>query len=201
MYATLFKPLLDRLVALVGLLCASPILVITAFILAFELKGNPLFFQQRPGLGGKAFRLVKFKSMRDTRDASGELLPDDQRMTKMGGIVRKLSLDEIPQLWNVLKGDMSLIGPRPLLMEYLPLYSQQEQRRHDVLPGISGWAQINGRNSISWKQKFELDVWYVDNLSFALDVKIVFLSAVKILRREGVNASETVTMEKYNGHN
>ncbi|UAA39640.1 sugar transferase [Paraneptunicella aestuarii] len=201
MYQHFFKGVIDRVIALVALCVSLPVLVPVTLILAVALRGNPFFVQQRPGLKGEPFYLVKFKTMTDARDEHGELLPDDERLVPIGRWIRSLSLDELPQFINVLKGEMSLIGPRPLLMEYLDIYTAEEQRRHNVLPGITGWAQVNGRNSISWKEKFALDVWYVEHLSFGLDIKIVFLSVLKVLKKEGVNASETVTMEKYNGNN
>lgn len=201
MYRRFFKGLLDRLLALLALILLSPIMLVVLLVLAYALKGNPFFVQQRPGYKGKPFNLLKLRTMTNVTDANGELLPDDQRLVPMGRLVRSASLDELPQFINVLKGDMSLIGPRPLLMEYLDVYSAEEMRRHDVLPGISGWAQINGRNSISWKEKFALDVYYVDNISFELDMKIIMMSFDKVAKKEGVNATAEVTMEKYNGHN
>jgi lipopolysaccharide/colanic/teichoic acid biosynthesis glycosyltransferase len=162
-------------------------------------RGEPFFFQPRPGLNGRIFRIVKFRTMNNRRDAKGELLPDAERLTPVGSFVRKTSLDEIPQLINVLKGDMSLIGPRPLLVEYLPLYSREQSRRHDVRPGITGWAQVNGRNAIDWETKFRLDVWYVDHLSFLLDLKIIWLTVLKVFRSEGISAAGSATMEKFTG--
>lgn len=201
MYKLFFKPLLDRLLALLLLILSFPLLLLISFLLCLELRGNPFFVQPRPGKHGKVFKIIKFKTMRDTRGSDGELLPDFERLTKAGAWVRKLSLDEIPQLLNVLFGEMSFIGPRPLLVEYLDVYTENEKRRHDVLPGITGWAQINGRNAISWKQKFSYDLEYVDNLSFGFDVKVVFKTIHKVLARDGVNASSNQTMDKYNGHN
>jgi len=160
---------------------------------------SPFYLQQRTGKGGKSFVVIKFKTMEDKRDSSGRLLPDSKRLTKIGKLLRAFSLDELPQLFNVLKGDMSLVGPRPLLPEYLPLYNERQARRHEVRPGITGWAQINGRNNLSWEEKFEMDVWYVDNISFKLDMKILFLTIVKVLKREGINAGENITMEKFKG--
>jgi len=181
MYKYFFKRFLDLTLALCALLVLSPFLLIIIIILHFTNKGAGVFFtQNRPGKDAKIFKVIKFKTMTDERDAAGELLPDDVRLTKIGNFVRSLSIDELPQLINVLKGDMSLIGPRPLLTEYLPLYSKEQARRHEVRPGITGWAQINGRNDISWTKKFEYDVWYVDHISFALDVKIFFLTIKKI---------------------
>ena len=177
----------------------SPLLLITFLLLMIGLKGNPFFIQRRPGKNERIFRLIKFRTMTNDRDCNGVFLPDHDRITKVGNIVRNLSLDEIPQLINVLKGDMSLIGPRPLLPEYLPLYSDEQMRRHEVRPGITGWAQINGRNAISWEQKFELDVWYVDNLSFLLDLKIFLLTILRVTGRSGISSDSSVTMEKFKG--
>ena len=178
-----------------------PLAAVTVW-LHFANKGAGAFFrQERPGKGGKIFRVVKFKTMTDERDAGGNLLPDAQRLTKVGRFVRSTSIDELPQLWNVLKGDMSLIGPRPLLPEYLPLYSPEQARRHEVRPGISGWAQCHGRNAISWTRKFELDVWYVDNVSFITDCKVVLTTLKKVLRREDINSASSATMEAFNGKN
>ena len=168
--------------------------------LYFANNGKPFFFQTRPGKNARMFRIIKFKTMNDIKDAQGQLLPDAQRLTKIGSFVRKTSLDEIPQLINVLKGEMSLIGPRPLLPEYLPLYSPEQYRRHEVRPGITGWAQVNGRNAISWQQKFEYDVWYVDHLSFALDLRILFLTLKKVLIREGINTDGQATTERFKGN-
>jgi len=179
-----------------------PILVVIALGLHFVNKGADAFFtQERPGRGGKIFKVIKFKSMTDKRDLMGNLLPDEERLTKIGKFIRTTSLDELPQLINVLKGDMSLIGPRPLLPQYLPLYSTEQGRRHDVRPGITGWAQVNGRNDVSWGKKFELDVWYVDHLSFWLDMKIIFLTIWKVLKRDGVSKEGMATTEPFNGYN
>jgi len=199
MYKDFFKRLLDFTAALIGLLLLSPILIIVSIGLFFANSGKPFFFQARPGKGGKIFRIVKFKTMNDKKDAAGNLLSDAERLTPIGAFVRKTSLDEIPQLINVLKGDMSLIGPRPLLVQYLPLYSAEQARRHDVRPGITGWAQVNGRNAISWKQKFAYDVWYVDHISFLLDVKIFFLTIKKVFVREGISADGHVTITPFTG--
>lgn len=177
-----------------------PVIIPTIVALVFVNRGNPFFFQDRPGFNEKIFTLVKFKTMRDIFDDQGNLLPDNQRMTKLGVLVRKSSIDELPQLWNVLKGDMSLVGPRPLLVEYLPLYTQRQARRHIVKPGITGWAQVNGRNSLSWKEKFDLDVWYVENLSFALDFKILTNTVKNVLTRKGINNSDSVPMPKFKGN-
>lgn len=201
MYRLFFKRFLDILVSLIGLIVASPILIIVFCILAFQNKGSIFFFQERPGLNQKAFRIIKLKTMTDARDAEGNLLPDNQRITKAGKIIRRLSIDELPQLLNVLKGDMSLIGPRPLLFKYIPLYSDEQLRRHNVRPGITGWAQVNGRNSISWKQKFDYDIYYVDHLSLLLDVKILWLTFIKVVRTEGVNQSDERPMQPFNGNN
>lgn len=201
MYNSFFKRLIDRVGASFGLLILSPIFVIAIVGLYFANQGKPFFFQLRPGLEGKIFKIIKFKTMNDKKDAKGNLLPDEERLTKIGKFVRKTSLDEIPQLLNVIKGEMSLIGPRPLLPEYLPLYDAIQRRRHDVKPGITGWAQVNGRNAISWQQKFEYDVWYVDNLNFALDVKIVFLTIKKVFKREGISSSTSETMEAFTPNN
>lgn len=201
MYKSLFKPTLDFLVAFIGLLVLSPIFLFVMIALTIANNGKPFFFQKRPGKNEKIFSIIKFKSMNDKKDAEGKLLPDAQRLTKIGGFVRKTSLDEIPQLINVLKGDMSLIGPRPLRIHYLPLYDQEQKKRHDVRPGITGWAQVNGRNAISWTEKFEYDVWYVNKLSFALDVKILLLTFKKVLVREGVSKEGEVTTVPFDGLN
>jgi lipopolysaccharide/colanic/teichoic acid biosynthesis glycosyltransferase len=201
MYNLFFKSLLDRVSALLGLLLLSPLIIILTLILAIANRGTPFFTQKRPGKKGKVFQLIKFCSMRDAVDAEGKPLPDIERITKIGKFVRGASLDELPQLINVLKGDMSLVGPRPLLMRYLPLYSPEQNRRHEVKPGITGWAQVNGRNSLSWNEKFLLDVYYVDNRSFLLDVKIILFTFVKIVKKDGVNASEQTTMSSFKGNN
>lgn len=185
-----------------GLIALSPVLAIVTVWLHFANKGaGAFFFQARPGKNGRIFRVVKFKTMSDERDVEGNLLSDAQRLTKVGRFVRSTSIDELPQLWNVFKGDMALIGPRPLIPQYLPLYSKEQFRRHEVRPGITGWAQINGRNNISWHKKFELDVWYVDHLSFLLDVKIFFLTIKKIFRREGISANGQATTYPFDGTN
>ena len=202
MYNYSLKRILDILLSGFAIIVLSPIILILWIWLTFANKGaGALFFQERPGKDGKIFKVVKFKTMTDERDENGNLLPDEDRLTKVGKFVRSTSLDELPQLWNILKGDMSFIGPRPLLPEYLPLYSPEQARRHNVRPGLSGWAQVNGRNSISWKQRFEYDVWYVDNISFKLDLKIFFLSIKKAFVREGINSATSATMEDFNGHN
>ena len=202
MYRGCFKRCLDFLIVFCVLFVIWPILVVIALGLHFVNKGADAFFtQERPGRGGKIFKVIKFKSMTDKRDLMGNLLPDEERLTKIGIFIRTTSLDELPQLINVLKGDMSLIGPRPLLPQYLPLYSTEQGRRHDVRPGITGWAQVNGRNDVSWGKKFELDVWYVDHLSFWLDMKIIFLTIWKVLKRDGVSKEGMATTEPFNGYN
>jgi len=202
LYKKLVKPLFDLLIAMVGcFLALVPCLVIVCVLRWAHGKGGVFFTQQRPGKNELIFRLFKFKTMNNQRDLSGNLLPDEERITLIGRIIRKTSLDEVPQLWNVLKGDMSLVGPRPLLVEYLPLYNEHQKRRHEVKPGITGWAQVNGRNAISWKEKFELDVWYVDHCSFGLDMKILWLTILKVFKREGINQAGQATVEKFNGHN
>ena len=200
-YGKFVKRPLDVVVAVVVFFVTSPLLFVTWVILLLQNKGKAFFFQERPGLNRMPFRIIKFKTMTDERDGNGKLLPDVDRLTTFGKLVRKLSLDELPQLVNVLKGEMSLIGPRPLLFKYLPLYSPEQRRRHDVRPGITGWAQVNGRNAISWTRKFELDVYYVDNVSFFLDCKIFWLTILKIIKREGINQSEARPMEPFNGSN
>lgn len=200
MYRFFFKRLFDFIAALAAFLLLSPIFLITTIWLMMANSGKPFFFQKRPGKHGKVFKIFKFKTMNDKKDADGNLLPDAERLTSIGMLVRKLSLDEIPQLLNVIKGDMSLVGPRPLLVEYLPLYSERQAKRHDVKPGITGWAQVNGRNAIDWPTKFELDVWYVEHLSFWLDIKILFLTVKKVFVREGISADNSVTMEKFKGN-
>ena len=202
LYEHYIKRLFDFVLSLTALLLLFPFLLLVTVGLHFANKGSGAFFtQQRPGYKGRIFKIYKFKTMNDKRDAEGNLLPDAERLTKVGRFVRSLSIDELPQLLNVLKGEMSFIGPRPLLPQYLPLYSKEQARRHDVRPGITGWAQCNGRNAISWTQKFELDVWYVDNCSFLLDAKIVFLSVYKIFAREGISQEGEATMEFFNGKN
>jgi lipopolysaccharide/colanic/teichoic acid biosynthesis glycosyltransferase len=200
MYRQVFKPLTDRLVALIVLVLSLPLTLPVTVLLYFYNDGRPFFVQPRPGLKGKVFHIIKFKTMNDRRDAFGELLPDNERLTPVGKFVRKTSIDELPQLLNVLRGEMSLVGPRPLLVEYLPLYNAQQQRRHEVKPGITGWAQVNGRNALSWPQKFEYDVWYVENLCWALDVKILWLTVKKVFKSEGINSATAVTMEKFTGN-
>lgn len=201
MYKHFLKRLLDFSLSAIALVILSPVFFILILLLVLSNGGKPFFFQTRPGKNGKLFRIVKFKTMNDKRNATGQLLPDAERLTPVGKWVRKSSLDEIPQLINVLKGDMSLIGPRPLLVEYLPLYSERQARRHEVKPGITGWAQVNGRNAIGWNEKFELDVWYVENLSFGLDLKIFFRTLKKVIIREGINQDGSATMPIFNGNN
>jgi undecaprenyl phosphate N,N'-diacetylbacillosamine 1-phosphate transferase len=199
-YISIVKPFFDKVTALAVLIVASPLLVLSVILLGFANKGSIWFLQERPGKDGKIFRVLKFKTMTDERDAQGNLLPDDKRLTAIGKFVRKTSLDELPQMINVLKGDMSIVGPRPLLVEYLPLYNQQQRRRHEVKPGITGWAQVNGRNALDWPERFACDVWYVDHISFALDIKILFLTVVKVFKAEGVSSGTSVTMEKFRGN-
>jgi len=201
MYKSFFKPLVDFLLSLTAFVLLLPVFLLTTILLAFTNGGKPFFFQTRPGKGGKLFRIVKFKTMNDKTDGRGNLLPDAERLTAIGQFVRKSSLDEIPQLINVLKGDMSLIGPRPLLVQYLPLYSPEQARRHEVRPGITGWAQVNGRNAISWEEKFRLDVEYVDNISLAMDVKIALKTIEKVFKREGINQAGEATMAYFTGNN
>ena len=202
MYRNFLKRLIDFSIVFCALLVIWPVLLAIIVFLHFANKGAGVFFtQERTGKDARLFKAIKFKTMTDERDADGKLLPDAQRLTRVGRVVRSLSIDELPQLFNVLKGDMALIGPRPLLPKYLPLYSKEQFRRHEVRPGITGWAQVNGRNNISWQRKFELDVWYVDHLSFALDAKIFFLTIKKVLVREDINMEGEATTEAVNGHN
>jgi len=201
MYRFFFKRLIDLILAIIGFIIFFPFFLIIIISLFFFNRGKVFFTQERPGKGGKSFYVVKFKTMNDLRDSNGQLLPDHQRITVVGRFIRTTSLDEIPQLINVIKGDMALIGPRPLLVEYLPLYNQTQARRHEVRPGITGWAQINGRNAISWEQKFDFDVWYVDHISFGLDIRILWLTFVKVFKREGINAGSNATMGMFRGSN
>lgn len=202
MYKRYLKRLLSFSIALVALLCISWLIIIVSIWLHFANKGAGAFFlQERPGKNAKIFKVIKFKTMTDERDADGKLLPDAQRLTKVGKFVRSTSIDELPQLINVLKGDMALIGPRPLMPKYLPLYTQEQMRRHEVRPGITGWAQINGRNDIPWSKKFELDIYYVDHLTFSFDLKIFFMTILKVFKREGISAEGQATTEAFNGHN
>lgn len=200
MYKGFFKRIIDLLIAVIGLLILSPIFMIVLLLLLINNNGKPFFFQKRPGKDEKIFKVIKFKTMNDKKDEKGMLLADAQRLTSLGEFIRKTSLDEIPQLFNVLKGDMSLIGPRPLLPEYLSLYNEEQQKRHSVKPGITGWAQINGRNAISWEQKFEYDVWYVKRVSFLLDFKIFFRTFLKVFRTEGINTDNQATTTKFKGN-
>lgn len=199
MYRKLFKPLFDFTIAFFLLVMTSPVLVVAIVTLAFANKGKVWFTQPRPGLNGKIFTLIKFKTMTDEKDERGNLLPDEKRLTAAGRFVRKTSIDELPQLVNVIKGDMSLIGPRPLLVEYLPLYNSHQRRRHEVKPGITGWAQVHGRNTVSWVDKFNYDVWYVEHVSFWLDLKILFLTVVKVFKAEGISGEGSVTMKRFTG--
>lgn len=201
MYKKFFKRGIDFFFALLGLLISSPVLLTFGILLIIQNKGTPFFLQERPGFKLKSFRIIKFKSMSDERDANGNLLPDNLRLTKLGHFVRKTSIDELPQLINVLKGDMSLIGPRPLLFKYIPLYSQEQLRRHEVRPGITGWAQVNGRNSINWTEKFKYDVEYVNKINFMFDVKILIMTVLKVVKREGINQTKERPMEPFNGKN
>ena len=202
MYAHFFKRFFDFWISLIALICISPILIVVTIWLHFANKGaGAFFFQERPGKDGKIFKVIKFKTMTDERDASGNLLPDADRLTRVGTFVRSTSIDELPQLINVLKGNMALIGPRPLLVQYLPLYSKEQMRRHEVRPGISGWAQCHGRNQISWTEKFKLDVWYVDHLSLLTDLKVIFITIKKVFFREDINSDNDATMEDFNGTN
>lgn len=199
LYKNFFKRVLDFVVAFTAFAVLSPIFLVATLFLTFANGGKAFFLQSRPGRNSKVFKVIKFKTMNDKKDANGHLLSDEHRLTAIGSFIRKTSLDEIPQLLNVIKGDMSLVGPRPLLVDYLPLYNATQRRRHDVRPGITGWAQVNGRNAISWKQKFEYDVWYVDNISFGLDIKIMIRTLLKVVQSEGINASAAVTMERFTG--
>jgi len=200
LYTRIVKRLFDFVISSLAFVVLLPVFLVILILLFFVNKGNPLFFQLRPGKDGKIFKIFKFKTMTDQRDTNGDLLPDAARLTSIGKFVRKTSIDEIPQLINVIKGDMSLIGPRPLLPEYLALYSEEQHRRHEVKPGITGWAQVNGRNTIGWQQKFEYDVWYVDHVNFWLDLKIIGLTIKKILIREGISSATSLTMEKFKGN-
>ena len=201
MYSAFFKRFLDFSIALIGFILLLPIFIVVTILLTILNQGTPFFLQVRPGKNEQIFRVIKFKTMNDKRDAKGNLLSDAERLTIIGKFVRKTSLDELPQLINVIKGDMSLIGPRPLLVEYLPIYDEIQKRRHNIRPGITGWAQVNGRNTISWKQKFEYDVWYIENISFQLDIKILLLTVKKVFKSEGISSNTSVTMEKFNGTN
>ncbi|GAB3535586.1 sugar transferase [Pontibacter brevis] len=197
LYPQYIKPLLDFIIALTAFIILLPVILLVVLFLLIANKGDAFFVQPRPGKGGRVFHIIKFKTMNDKKDKQGNLLPDAQRLTPVGSFVRKTSLDELPQLLNVIKGDMSLVGPRPLLVDYLPWYDERQQRRHDVKPGITGWTQVNGRNALSWGQKFEHDVWYVENISFALDMKILFMTVGKVLKSEGISAEGHVTMPTF----
>lgn len=202
MYRHFFKRFFDFSISLIALLCLSPFLLIVIVWLYFANQGGGIFFmQERPGKDSRIFKVIKFKTMTDARDANGTLLPDAQRLTKVGRFVRSTSIDELPQLFNVLKGDMALIGPRPLLIKYLPLYSREQARRHEVRPGITGWAQCHGRNAISWSEKFKLDVWYVDHCSLWIDIKVIFITIKKVVCRVDISSSTSATMEPFNGEN
>ena len=199
MYKSFLKRSIDITLAFIAFLVLFPFILILTLLLLIANQGSPFFIQPRPGKNNKVFKLLKFKTMNDKRDADGKLLPDKDRLTKIGRFVRSTSMDELPQLINVLKGDMSLVGPRPLLIKYLPLYSKEQARRHNVRPGITGWTQVNGRNNLNWEEKFKLDVWYVDNLSFLLDIKILFKTVLKVFKREGINQGGQATMEAFKG--
>lgn len=202
MYKHYFKRILDFFISLIVIICISPILLVVTIWLHFANKGaGAFFFQERPGKDAKIFKVIKFKTMTDERDADGNLLPDAQRLTKVGRFVRSTSIDELPQLFNVLKGDMALIGPRPLLVKYLPLYSAEQARRHEVRPGISGWAQCHGRNAISWTEKFKLDVWYVDHCTLWTDIKVIWITVMKVLKRADISNDAAATMPPFNGNN
>ncbi|MDY3529511.1 sugar transferase [Riemerella anatipestifer] len=200
MYRKYFKRIIDFSLALLGFIMLFPVFLIVMVLLTIANQGKPFFFQKRPGFNERIFSIIKFKTMNDKKDAQGNLLPDAERLTVVGKFVRKTSLDEIPQLLNVIKGDMSLVGPRPLLPQYLPLYNEEQKKRHNVRPGITGWAQVNGRNAISWQQKFEYDVWYVQNISLSLDIKILFLTVKKVFVSEGISQEGQATMESFKGN-
>ncbi len=193
--------MIDFLIALIGLILLSPVFIVVTILLYFANQGKPFFFQARPGLNEKIFHIIKFKTMNDRKDEKGNFLPDSERLTPVGSFIRQTSLDELPQLINVLKGDMALIGPRPLLPQYLPLYNESQKRRHTIRPGITGWAQVNGRNAISWTKKFELDIWYIDHLSFETDCKVILLTLKKVIKKEGINQAGQATAEVFNGNN
>lgn len=199
MYAKFFKRLFDFLIALCAILCLSPVFVLLIVLGAIKMKGNPFFTQERPGKDEKIFKLIKFRTMTCEKDENGELLPDELRLTKYGTLLRSTSLDELPEFFNILKGDMSLVGPRPLLVKYLPLYNEEQKRRHEARPGLTGLAQVNGRNSLTWEQKFEDDVKYVDSTSLTLDIKILFKTVMTVLKREGINQENSATMEEFKG--
>ena len=198
-YERYIKRLLDVLLSGMALIFLSPVLLITAILVRVKLGSPVVFCQERPGKDEKIFKLYKFRTMSDARDENGQLLPDEVRLTKFGRLLRSTSLDELPELWNIFRGDMSIVGPRPLLVKYLPLYNEFQKHRHDVTPGLTGWAQVNGRNTLSWEKKFELDVWYAEHISFALDVKIVLMTVMKVFRREGISSESAATMEEFRG--
>ena len=198
-YELYIKRLLDVLISGGALLVIWPVMLVLTLLVRVKLGGPAIFCQERPGKNGKIFRLYKFRTMTEERDESGELLTDEERLTKFGRILRSTSLDELPELWNIFRGDMSLVGPRPLLVQYLPLYNAHQARRHEVMPGLTGWAQVNGRNLVTWEDKFDMDVWYVDHISFALDVKIVWGTVKAVLRRDGISAEGSATMEEFRG--
>ncbi|OCR13771.1 undecaprenyl phosphate N,N'-diacetylbacillosamine 1-phosphate transferase [Helicobacter pullorum] len=200
MYKNLIKPILDFILAFLLIIIFSPIILIVALLIKLKLGSPILFTQERPGLNGKIFRIYKFRTMSDERDSKGDLLSDELRLKGFGKLIRKSSLDELPQLFNVLKGEMSFVGPRPLLVEYLKLYNQEQAKRHNVKPGITGWAQVNGRNAISWEEKFKLDVYYVEHISFMLDCKILYMTFFKVLKRKDINSNTNITMEKFTGN-
>lgn len=198
-YERYIKRLLDVVLSGMALVVLSPVLLLTALLVRTKLGSPVVFCQERPGKNEQIFKLYKFRTMTDERDEHGRLLPDEVRLTKFGRLLRSTSLDELPELWNIFRGDMSIVGPRPLLVKYLPLYNESQKHRHDVTPGLTGWAQVNGRNAISWEEKFELDVWYTKHISLALDVKIVFMTVMKVFRREGISSDSAVTMEEFRG--
>jgi len=200
-YKFFLKRVIDFLIALIGLILLSPVFIVVMVLLYFANQGKPFFLQARPGLNEKIFNIIKFKTMNDKKDGQGNYLPDSERLTRIGSFIRQTSLDELPQLINVLKGDMALIGPRPLLPQYLSLYNESQKRRHNIRPGITGWAQVNGRNAISWTMKFELDIWYIDNVSFATDCKVMFLTLKKVIKKEGINQADQATVEAFTGNN
>jgi lipopolysaccharide/colanic/teichoic acid biosynthesis glycosyltransferase len=200
-YKFFFKRVIDFLIALIGLILLSPVFIIVTVLLYFANQGKPFFLQARPGLNEKIFNIIKFKTMNDKKDGQGNYLPDSERLTRVGSFIRQTSLDELPQLINVLKGDMAIIGPRPLLPHYLSLYNESQKRRHNIRPGITGWAQVNGRNAISWTMKFELDIWYIENVSFATDCKVMFLTLKKVIKKEGINQADQATVEAFTGNN
>lgn len=201
MYRFFLKRVIDFLIALIAVILLSPVFIVVTILLYFANQGKPFFIQARPGLNEKIFNIIKFKTMNDKKDNQGNYLPDSERLTPIGSFIRQTSLDELPQLINVLKGDMAIIGPRPLLPQYLSLYNESQKRRHNIRPGITGWAQVNGRNAISWTMKFELDIWYIDNVSFATDCKVMFLTLKKVVKKEGINQAEQATVEAFKGNN